>query len=177
MKWAVLGMVVLAGCSETLPYPAPPPEVAPSKTIIVSSKGIIASGNGTANGSIISFGRTQASAIESTSKLIGVFADDVFINDECGEGPTDLASWDAGIRLLFQQGNFRGWVATSPNFKTSGGIAPGLTAEHLTNAGISLKTTTIGREFEAGGVFGLIEDAGPDAKVTTTWAGNSCFFR
>ena len=28
MKWAVLGMVVLAGCSETLPYPAPPPEVA-----------------------------------------------------------------------------------------------------------------------------------------------------
>lgn len=37
--------------------------------------------------------------------------------------------------------------------------------------------STIGTEFHAGGLSGLLESDAPDARITDLWAGANCIFR
>ena len=125
----------------------------------------------------IDFGRTQASAIASASKVIGAGPANVAPNFECGAGPLQIATWDQGMTLLFQNGDFVGWVATSRGFATGTGIAIGQTRQQIETAALTVRETTLGWEFDAGGVFGLFEQPDANAKVTTLWSGTTCFFR
>lgn len=102
-------------------------------------------------------------------------------NSECGAGPLDYASWPDGLTLYAQGGKFAGWAVDERGdggIGTAAGIAPGSTRAQLEDAfAATFSQTTLGTEFAAGEVFGLLDGAGAGARITNMWGGVSCNFR
>lgn len=106
-------------------------------------------------------------------------------NGECGAGPLDIASWPDGFSLLLSDGRFVGWAANETRAGSAGrpattmaGLGVGSTRTDLDGAYTARITeSTLGTEFEAGDLYGVLDGPGPDARVTALWAGVSCVFR
>ena len=102
-------------------------------------------------------------------------------NGECGAGPLDFANWSDGLGLFFQDGKFVGWnLNASGNIAitTASGIGIGSSRADLDSAYVAQITeTTLGTEFAAGELFGLLDGKGRSAKITNMWGGVSCNFR
>lgn len=109
------------------------------------------------------------------------------VNGECGAGPVDFASWEDGLSVLSQQQQFLGWSmnprpsnadSSQPPLTTMGNIGLGSTRAELEAVYVTeLTRTSLGTEFSAGELYGLLESPAPDAPVTAMWAGLSCVFR
>ncbi|MDP1963922.1 MAG: hypothetical protein Q8K93_17160, partial [Reyranella sp.] len=99
-----------------------------------------------------------------------------------GAGPIAFAQWPTGLNMLFQDGAFVGWsVNRDPAGKltTLNGIGLGASRAAL-KAGYSdfqPQESTLGEEFTAGGLSGLLDGKGAKARVEALWAGTSCVFR
>ena len=102
-------------------------------------------------------------------------------NGECGAGPLAYASWPDGLQIWFQDDKFAGWALdgrTEGAIGTAAGIGPGSTRAELDSAyAAAVEQSTLGTEFAAGELFGLLDGAGQGAKITNMWAGVSCNFR
>lgn len=102
-------------------------------------------------------------------------------NTECGAGPLDYASWPDGLTVYFQKAAFAGWALDERamgKHNTAIGIGPGSTRRDLSDAYTAVFTkTSIGTEFAAGKLYGVLNSATPDARITNMWAGVSCVFR
>ncbi len=162
--WLIAGAFALAGCLGPAPVPSAvaPPSVA---GISPDAEGLQPSGTPLR----IDFGRAQAGVIETVSRILRDEPDGVFTNSECGAGPTTIARWDDGLMLLFTEGDFRGWVLDGAAYTAGNGLTPG---EQVPE--IPLRDTTLGQEFEQGGIFGLSEDG---ETIALLWVGTTCFFR
>ncbi len=81
------------------------------------------------------------------------------------------ARWETGgLTLNFQGGAFRGWVVSQNGMPVGEiGLAVGAPPPD-----VALDETSLGREFSAGGVFGLVDESD---KIALLWAGTTCFFR
>ena len=86
---------------------------------------------------------------------------------------------------MLQDGRFVGWSA-SPQaadargepLATMAGVGPGRTRRELESAyAARIEETTLGTEFEAGGLSGVLDGRAPDARIDAMWAGTSCVFR
>jgi len=102
-------------------------------------------------------------------------------NSECGAGPLDYAVWADGLTLHFQEDRFAGW-ALDPRaagaHATMSGIGPGSTRRELEAAyEVQVEETTLGTEFHAGGLEGILDGQGQEARISAMWAGVSCVFR
>ncbi|MDF0602339.1 hypothetical protein P1J78_16490 [Psychromarinibacter sp. C21-152] len=125
----------------------------------------------------IDFGRAEDGVIAAATRVLGAPPVSRAVNPECGAGPTTIVKYDR-IDLLFLDGTFRGWVTDDPRTAAANGLSPGVTRAQLEAGGYGpFETTTLGVEFEANGVFGLLPDGAPDTPVQLLWAGTSCFFR
>ncbi|WP_294296800.1 hypothetical protein [uncultured Sphingomonas sp.] len=102
-------------------------------------------------------------------------------NTECGAGPLAWARFSDGLTVQFQDDRFAGWSvdrAAEGKVTTMAGIGPGSTRAALEGAyAITLPDSTLGIEFAAGGMGGLLDGPGKDAEVTDMWAGVTCMFR
>lgn len=102
-------------------------------------------------------------------------------NSECGAGPLDYAVWADGLTLHFQDGRFAGWALdgrAEGAHSTRSGIGPGSTRRELEAAYNSrIEQSSLGTEFTAGGISGILHGAGGEARITDMWAGLSCVFR
>lgn len=103
-------------------------------------------------------------------------------NQDCGAGPVQYANWPDGLSLVFQKGSFVGWGLdgrAKGALATAIGIGPGSTRAELeaAYANIEVNRTSLGTEFAGGGLFGVLDGAGPGARVTDMWAGVSCVAR
>ena len=126
----------------------------------------------------IDFGRAEQGVVAAMTKLMFEPPESSVLNAECGAGPIKTVTWKEGLSLLFQNGAFRGWSVNRAVFITTNGYSTGMTRRMLRDRGLSdFQQTTLGSEFEVGGIYGLIEETGPNAPVTVMWAGVSCFFR
>ncbi len=95
-------------------------------------------------------------------------------NADCGEGPLDVASYPR-IRLYFQDGRFVGWAARGRGLSTMGGVGIGTTQAEVESVIVApVADTSLGREFESGGLSGLYDAKGV---VTALWAGSTCVAR
>lgn len=116
-------------------------------------------------------------------------------NTECGTGPLAYLSWDDGLTLYSLDGLFAGWAlnergGSTAAAKTSAkgeppaklttisGVGIGSTRAQLLDAyDAKIEQTTLGTEFNAAGLSGILDGTGPKAKVINLWSGVSCNFR
>ncbi len=102
-------------------------------------------------------------------------------NTECGAGALQYANWPDGLGLYFQDDKFAGWHADERGqsaLPTASGIGPGSTRAELDAAyAATVSQTTLGTEFAAGKIFGLLDGKGRAAKIINMWGGVSCNFR
>jgi hypothetical protein len=106
-----------------------------------------------------------------------------------------MVTWANGLTLAFQEkgrrdGNagrewqFVGWSlnpgqAAGPAPTTMAGVGLGSTRAEVESAyAIKVVQTSLGREFSTtSGLYGLLDGAGPQARVSAMWSGTSCVFR
>ena len=102
-------------------------------------------------------------------------------NGECGAGALDYANWPGGPGLYFQNDKFAGWNLNERSkgaITTASGVGIGSSRTDLEAAyAADISETTLGTEFAAGELFGLLDGKGKAAKITNMWGGVSCNFR
>ncbi|OYY91514.1 MAG: hypothetical protein B7Y45_02860 [Sphingomonas sp. 28-66-16] len=128
----------------------------------------------------IPFGSDRQAVLDRVARLRGA-ATEQGENSECGVGPIEFAQFDGGLSLIFQQDKFAGWSVNQggdQKLTTVAGIGLGATRKALEAAyPTKVEESTLGTEFVAGGVSGLLEDARDSAKITDLWAGATCIAR
>jgi hypothetical protein len=102
-------------------------------------------------------------------------------NQDCGAGPVQAASWPDGLSLVFQNGRFVGWglgARAIGRLATAAGVGPGSTRAELDAAySATVSQTSLGSEFSAGGLHGVLDGTSAEARITDMWAGVSCIAR
>jgi hypothetical protein len=102
-------------------------------------------------------------------------------NRKCGAGALDYASWPDGLTIYSQNGRFVGWALDQRAARaigTAAGVGPGSTRAELEEAHVAeFSQTTLGTEFAAGELFGVLDGTGANSKITAMWGGVSCNFR
>lgn len=131
-------------------------------------------------GASLPFGTAQSELLERVDPHSEA---EIGTNSECGAGPMTIAQLPGGLSLLFQEERFAGWSADGrePNIAaTASGIAAGVSTRAQLEAAypdLGVEESTLGREFSGGGLGGLLDGDGPQARVTALWAGTTCMFR
>lgn len=172
--------LVLAACSAA-PDLVPPN---PAATIALAPDGLRIVNTTTGSTRLVPFGTAEADALVAIGPLVAGVATRSE-NTECGAGPTQFAAYPDGLQLAFQDGAFAGWWldtpegAAAPVLSTMDGLGIGITRDGFDDLGtlVTVEETTVGTEFAAGEIYGLLSGPEPAARVTDLWAGVSCIFR
>ncbi|MBP7704972.1 MAG: hypothetical protein KA105_06760 [Caulobacter sp.] len=194
---AALALLALTACGEQQPADAPPAEATPPASAPPPSTPVPAPTGKTAlsldpgglmvvivdTGStrMLDFGLPKAQTLDIVTRVAGAPSPET-TNSECGAGPMQFVEYPGGLTLLFQDDRFAGWSAdrhSAGKQSTMNGVGVGSTRSQLVAAyaGANIEETTLGQEFNAGGLSGILSGTGADAKVETLWAGASCVFR
>ena len=192
-----LPLAALAACSNETPSDqpveaapaaapmAPVPAVAEKETaskenpaLVVEAEGLRLFNKQSGSARAIAFG-TPRDAVLSMLAFMG--KPDTGTNDECGAGALDYADWSDGLGLFFQDDKFAGWNLNEGGkgaMTTASGIGIGSSRADLETAyAADISETTLGTEFAAGELFGLLDGKGKTAKISHMWGGVSCNFR
>ncbi len=98
-------------------------------------------------------------------------------NEECRAG---YVAWSNGLTVWFDGERFVGWAATAgaAGPATAAGLKVGSSRAELDSAyAAGIGKSTLGVEFSAGGLAGLLDSGRPDARVSHLWAGVACIAR
>jgi hypothetical protein len=187
-----LALLALAGCGSEVP-PERPAEVAtatPDKApdtakadnkvapaLAIEAEGLRLFNKETGAARPIAFGTPRDDVL---AMLAFRGTPETGTNEECGAGPLDYANWPDGLGLHFQDGKFAGWKLDERSkgaITTASGIGVGSSRTDLGSAyAAEISKTTLGTEFAAGELFGLLDGKGKGAKITNMWGGVSCNF-
>lgn len=160
--------------------PATPAAAAASGAVALDQEGLrLVSESGSTR--LVAFGVPTADAVAALSSVLGAPADRS-TNSECGAGPTEFVSWPNDLDALFLDGKFSGWSLgpkSDGKVTTMDGIGVGSTRQQLTESfgNLTVEASTLGIEFTAGDIAGILDKDGPAGKVETIWGGTSCVFR
>ena len=128
----------------------------------------------------IPFGTPEKDAVDRVQKARGDVVDEGQ-NDECGAGMVGYANFNGNVSMLFQDGKFAGWSINEggdTKVTTMAGVGLGSTRQALDKAyTVTVEESSIGTEFAAGDLSGLLSGKGPDARITDLWAGVTCIAR
>lgn len=127
----------------------------------------------------LAFGMDEAQVMTILERLRGPAARGT--NGECGVGPLGTATWPDGLTLLIKGGKFVGWsvdARSQGRITNMAGIGPGSSRADLSDAlSATFMTTTLGTEFQAGSLGGLLDGPDETSNITYMWAGTTCLFR
>jgi hypothetical protein len=191
------GSLLLGGCQDSAPSPAeaPPADAAtPSPTPEASAAPAPAADGGATlalegdglrvfvlpSGSArpIPFGTDPVQTLEMLEAVRGEPPSNLGKNPDCGE---QFAEWSDGLLVWFDNDEFVGWALadTAAELSTVDGLKIGSTRAQLEGGGsvVEIAPSSLGVEFTAGGVAGLLASDAPDARVTHLWAGMACIAR
>jgi hypothetical protein len=163
------------------PSAATPPGEADMPAIALDPEGLRFIDPNTGSSRLLAFGAPLDQTVAAVDRAAGV-AGERSTNGECPAGPMGFAQYPDGLDLLFQDGKFVGWSAdrdSAGKQSTMAGVGVGSTRAELLSAyaGATVEETTLGQEFTAGGLSGVLSGPGADAKIEALWAGTSCVFR
>lgn len=148
----------------------------------LGSNGLLSGSPGLHSNAVFAFGDPRAEVVAAVAAIRGA-PTGTGSNAECGAGPMEFVRFD-GLTLNFQHERFVGWSVDPPAgaqpLQDEWGLGLGTPRANLTDAdqeAATIETSTLGVEFDAGGIGGLLSSDAPDATVTTLWAGTNCQFR
>ena len=119
----------------------------------------------------------KSATIEALAKALGRPPTELGANGECGGGGMEFAAWEGDIIAWFLDDRFAGWD-NKGGFRTIEGIGIGSSRSEVeVLPGFEVEESTLGAEFRAGGLSGILASKAPDAKVTHLWGGATCVFR
>lgn len=125
----------------------------------------------------LEFGTPKSATIDALTKALGAAPGEQGANEECGGGGLEFAAWQGEITLWFESGRFVGWDEKG-KLKTAGGLGLGAGRSDLVALeGLEIEESTLGTEFRAGGLGGILDSKGPGARITHLWGGSTCVFR
>ncbi|MDO9473815.1 MAG: hypothetical protein Q7J28_12225 [Caulobacter sp.] len=164
---------------------APPSGPAPVATtqaaVALDAGGLMIVTKDTGSSRMIDFGLPKAQVAAIVTNVAGAPTPES-TNSECGAGPVQFIAWPDGLTLLFQEDRFVGWSVdkdAAGKQSTMSGVGVGSTRADLAAAysGVQVSETSLGQEFRAGGLYGVLDGADTTAKIEVMWAGTSCVFR
>ena len=128
----------------------------------------------------IAFGSPAAAAVAAANEVYG-HPLSVETLEECGAGPLEVSRFP-GLTIAAQDGKFAGWSLDHrdkpPLPTTASGIGIGSTRRELERAqSVENFESSLGQEFTANGLAGLLDGKGESAKITHLWAGATCIMR
>ncbi len=127
----------------------------------------------------ISFGMPASSAIDMLTAVAGAVVERG-TNEECGAGPVEYVSFNNGLQIVLQKDQFLGWTvrARDDTLRTMSNVGLGSTRAELEAVyAAEIAPSTLGMEFMAGGLQGILESSAASAKITDLWAGVACVAR
>jgi hypothetical protein len=155
------------------PAPASPDPALPP--LVLEGHGLRLSG--VAPGTELPFDSPETATIEAIAKSLGQPPTERGANAECGGGGLEYAEWKGEITAWFEEDRFVGWDSKG-KLKTPGGVGIGSRRADLALLrGLEVEESTLGTEFRAGGLSGILASKAPDARVTHLWGGSTCVFR
>jgi hypothetical protein len=129
---------------------------------------------------LIEFGQSQAEVTQALTEILG--PPQTGRNGDCPDGPVEYANFGE-LGVHFRDGKFVGWVLDgemSPVLESYQGIRIGMQRSGL-SAGDgdppTFEQSSLGSEFTADGISGLLEGSGANARVKTLFSGVTCFAR
>ena len=161
--------------------PAPGDQVQDTESLIaLSGEGLQLVGDQTGSTTALEFGIDMATVEGVVTNILGTPLETA-LNEECGAGPQMITQWPGGLVLHAADGEFIGWSArpdTDETFTTMAGVGVGSSRSELEAAyTVEVFESTLGTEFSAGGLAGILTSGAPDAMVENLWAGTTCVFR
>jgi len=125
----------------------------------------------------LAFGMPAAETVEALTKALKRAPTERGANEECGGGGMEFAAWEGEVTVWLLDGRFAGWD-NKGGLKTLDGVGIGSSrAQVAALPGFEAEESTLGTEFRAGGLSGILDSKAPDAKVTQLWGGATCVFR
>lgn len=182
-----LPLLLLAACTQappTMEDEAADPAtdaVAPEMELVLSNDGLQVVDAETGSTRTFPFGGDLTPLEAAVTELVGAPAETGY-NEECPGGPLTVMVWDNGLALNSDGESFVGWsvrpVAGSETLTTMAGVGIGSTRSDLEAAyDVDVFGSSLGVEFYAGQLAGLLSDSTPEAMITDLWAGEVCIFR
>jgi len=164
------------------PAPGAQPGSGPASNVAlaVDSEGLRFFGRATGSATPLAFGLGAEQVLAVLERNRGPAARGT--NESCGAGPVQYANWADGLSVVFQDGRFVGWGLdgrAAGAIQTANGVGPGSTRAELDEAfgTVTVSQTSLGTEFAAGELYGVLDGPEPAAKITDMWAGVSCVAR
>ncbi|HEX8391434.1 MAG TPA: hypothetical protein VF665_03665 [Longimicrobium sp.] len=158
--------------------PARPPSA--STRIILAADGLRLADSSSPTVTELRFGMNQDSVVATLTARAGAPRESG-TNEECGQGSSEFAAWNNGLTLWFTDRQFQGWALNperETELRTERGIGLGSTRAALDSTGrATVNETSLGHEFEADSIYGVLSGGAGDARITSLWAGATCIFR
>jgi hypothetical protein len=126
----------------------------------------------------IAFGEPQARVLADAGAVLGR-PQNGGMQEECPAGPLYQTTFSA-VQLVFQDSAFVGWAAqTGSNLRTAKGVGPGSTLSQIRASypAATVDQTSLGTEFTAGDLYGVLSDSTDSARLEFMFAGINCIFR
>lgn len=128
----------------------------------------------------VAFGAADSTAVAAATATLGA-PSERSSNSECGAGPLDFVAFPGGLLLAVQHHRFVGWSVrrtSGRELQTMAGIGLGSTRAELESVYTAkVERTSLGIEFYAGGLQGILESGAASARITDLWAGANCVAR
>lgn len=174
---AVAPAVAPAVASDVAPAVDPAPAIASEWLLALDGEGLRIFNGNTGASRLLAFGEDEKQAMETLGRVLGESPPASVENEEC---QVSFARWDNGLTTWSSRSRFTGWSATpgSSTLATASGAKIGSTRAELESAyKAEIMESSLGTEFLAGGLAGLLDSPRPDAKISNLWAGETCIAR
>lgn len=176
----VIGQQVLAAQTPEVAAKGATPVPALAAKLALDGEGLRIFAVDTGTSRTIPFGIGKAEALAMLESVRGSPPSGQGENIDCG---ATNAAWPDGLTAWFARARFVGWSLASEasTLSTADGLKVGTTRSELENGAsvARIAPSSLGEEFTAGEVAGLLASADDDddASVTNLWAGSACIAR
>jgi hypothetical protein len=128
----------------------------------------------------LDFGTAEAATKTALEAALGK-PKNTDIGRPCDDGSSrsfDSVRYD-GLVVFFLEGKLSGWSAEGQEFTTIDGIGPGSTLSDLKASfgDVTVSDGSLGTEFSAGTIGGVLDGSSDAAAVTTIFNGDLCIIR
>lgn len=125
----------------------------------------------------VPFGTSSSETIDIVSAVLAAAPREQGENADCGGS---FATWEQGLGLWFVRDRLAGWAvrAGSDTLTTASGIGIGSTRSELESVyDAQVMRSSLGTEFTAGNIAGVLDSPAADGRVIAMWAGITCLAR